>query len=486
MNVYQLARAQFADGTVRMAPPTEHVAWKDVPSPVVELSIPPVASPALVRALLEAHRPSRLTFYGSFPNAPTHGASTLEAILDNPATEGLRSLSLFAFAIGDEGAARLAACPRLTGLERLSLRRGKIGARGLAALTRSAVLARLVGFEIDVGKLSPALVQAICKATFAPGLTELTLHHANDKALSELRGLERLTSLTLSAQDQPSPTLGGKAVALALGRLPGRFRRLDLEVKDSPGTELVAVLAEERFSDLDTLVLLGFQLRAADQAALAAGSIRKLRSLTWSSPTDFVAEGRRFLAANQGLEELRLWVRSFAGAVPVVAQLPLRTLHLQGRWEAGENQGRPGMDAAAVEALATSSTLRLERLDLSDLGLRADDVKSLLASPWAAALRTLDLSSNPLGDEGLAHLGATSLERLEELSLSSVDATTAGVTALLQAPWPQLETLALMYNRIDAAVEPLFLAHPATAHLRYLGLPATLFTDPRLQALTKL
>ncbi len=477
MNVYQLARAQFADGTVRMAPPTEHAAWKDVPSPVVELSIPPVASPALVGALLEAHRPSRLTFFGSFPNAPTHGASTLEAILDNPATEGLRSLSLFSFAIGDEGAARLAACPRLTGLERLSLRRGKIGARGLAALTRSEVLARLVGFEIDVGKLSPALVQAVCKATFAPGLTELTVHHANDKALSELRGLERLTSLTLSAQDQPSPTLGGKAVALALGRLPGRFRRLDLEVKDSPGTELVAVLAEERFSDLDTLVLLGFQLRAADQAALAAGSIRKLRSLTWSSPTDFVAEGRRFLAANQGLEELRLWVRSFAGAVPVVAQLPLRTLHLQ---------GGSGMDAAAVEALATSSTLRLERLDLSDLGLRADDVKSLLASPWAAALRALDLSSNPLGDDGLAHLGAASLERLEELSLSSVDATTAGVAALLRAPWPQLETLALMYNRIDAAVEPLFLSQPATAHLRYLGLPATLFTDPRLQALTNL
>lgn len=476
MSVFHLARARFADGTVRTVPPAEHLAWKDVPSPVVELSIPPVATPAQVAALLETHRPARLTFYGAFPGAPTHGAATLDALLANPATAGLRSLSLFGFAIGDEGAVLLAACPSLGGLERLSLRRGKLGGRGLAALTTSTVLSRLLGLEIDVGKLDPARVQAICGATFAPTLAELTLHHANDRALSALGGLGRLTSLTLSAQDQPSPTLSGKAVARALGQLPGRFRHLDVEVKDSPGGELVEVLADPRFAELETLVLLGFQLRAADQAALAAGPIRGLRSLTWSSATDVDAEGCRFVAANEGLEELRLWVRSFSGVAEVLAKLSLRTLHLRGK----------GLDAASVDALARSERLRLERLNLSDLGLPAAHVKALVASPWAPLLRHLDLSSNPLGDGGLAHLGAASLGRLEELRLSSVDATTAGVAALLKASWPRLETLELMYNRVDAAVEPLVLAHPMVAHLQRLGLPDTLFTDPRLRALTKL
>jgi len=70
------------------------------------------------------------------------------------------------------------------------------------------------------------------------------------------------------------------------------------------------------------------------------------------------------------------------------------------------------LDAAPLDAMT--------RLLLQNNRLWSDGVETLVGHPHAAQLRTLDLSGNPIGDGGAAHLaGATSLWNLRELILRS-------------------------------------------------------------------
>jgi uncharacterized protein (TIGR02996 family) len=81
---------------------------------------------------------------------------------------------------------------------------------------------------------------------------------------------------------------------------------------------------------------------------------------------------------------------------------------------------------AGCPHLAVFPQLRIEHNTLNNGGL-----PELISSPYLANIRTLDLSSNRLGDKGASTLASANLPRLAGLRLRGTDITPEGIRALL-------------------------------------------------------
>jgi Ran GTPase-activating protein (RanGAP) involved in mRNA processing and transport len=100
---------------------------------------------------------------------------------------------------------------------------------------------------------------------------------------------------------------------------------------------------------------------------------------------------------------------------------------------------RPGIhvliDGLRLSLVLSPSVVRLRRLSLTDIGLRAQDVQSLasLITQQFLPLHHLDLSWNPLGDDAvpyLEHVLHSLVPSLRSLRLSHLQLQTAGWTQL--------------------------------------------------------
>jgi len=143
---------------------------------------------------------------------------------------------------------------------------------------------------------------------------------------------------------------------------------------------------------------------------------------------------------------------------------------------------RIGCGGAA--ALASSEHLRqLRALDVRTCAIRRDGARAI--GNAFAELRTLDLTSNPLGTEGLrALVGGGGLTALRELSLQATRLDDDAVRMLAEAPLlAHVKVLSLRANDITDHGARALAASPFATNLRAINLDKTRVTAAGKQAL---
>jgi hypothetical protein len=432
-----------------------HASRDDLVDVTIEENVPP---PVGARVLLELPLPPSVRICGR------GHAKTLEELLGSPRAEHIRSLELFAIPLGDDGLARLAENPRLRELRELSIRRAKVGPKGLTALAKRATFARLEQLEIDAGRATRASASALAKAPFATALRSLWLHRATDEAVSALLPLEALVELDLSSPDQPAASLSGEGLVDWLRGSRARLRQLVADGSLSPTGDaiLAAIAGNPAMAGLEELRLIEFAVGKQGPQTLAASPHPiALRRLAIEQSDAYDEHGLLALLSSPvtaSLASLDLGGLGPANLGPKVAQAAVRPSLTD------INLSSHSIGDAGAEALGAGT---LVRLAASSCKIGPTGVRALVRG--GARLEYLDLFENPLGDEGLETLAEARLDRLMELNVSSTNATTAGLTALLRAPWPALKALHLMYNRgIDASGLALLKASSLAGRLEYL------------------
>lgn len=250
---------------------------------------------------------------------------------------------------------------------------------------------------------------------------------------------------------------GGERPALTEPLLAtGAFASVETLEVVAPLTASFAKTLAEKAPALRALTVrhLGDEVEPAAVRTLASLPLHALR-LEGVSLADSATKA---LAGFVQLERLEL--RSATIEWSALSALPrLRALHLEA-------------SAPALGALAAflGRSALLTELTLDNVGLRADTVAPVLAS--SAAVESLSLNSNMLGDTGLAALARLALPRLREVSISQVRASPAGFASLALAEWP-LERADFGLNALDEAGATSLATGPLCRRLKELELLMT-------------
>jgi serine/threonine protein kinase/hemoglobin-like flavoprotein/Ran GTPase-activating protein (RanGAP) involved in mRNA processing and transport len=302
----------------------------------------------------------------------------------------VRRLDLSGRGLGDADAVRLAENSALAGITELDLSRNRIGDSGVAALAASSHLESLAWLDLSANRIRSQGVAALARA----------------KSLPALRALR----------------LAGNGVgprgASALGEAKWNLVELDASGNDIGASGARALCVGGLLAGVTTLRLGDNGLGADGAAALASCShLRGLRELDLSN-NDLGAAGAASLAISPHLGG--------------VSRLAL---------------GRNDLGREGLEMLLSARRLeRLAALDLSGNDIGASGAMLLASSPLARRLEALDVAHNGLGDAGVAALlGAPNLAALHCLSVAS-NGLSAGSAGLLGGSLPQLETLDLSHN----------------------------------------
>jgi len=274
-------------------------------------------------------------------------AGGAEALADSDRSRGLSHLNVSGNFLGGQGLRNLALSPHLTQLARLNLAGNQLGVSDIRELTRSPAMRQLEDLVLASNRLGDAGLRRLCQAQNMSGLRVLDLSQ-NDigteglKAWAESAQVLELQSLDLSGNP--------------LGDVAG------------------AVLASSSNSScLHTLHLAGCHL----------GS-----------------EGCRSVLSSphlQRLVELNLSGNDLGSGVlnPNAFRLPsLRSLEL------ADND----LQEVDVACLASSSALKLSRLDLTGNAVGDSGVQSLARWQVSAGLRVLRLANSGIGDDGVRTL----------------------------------------------------------------------------------
>lgn len=284
--------------------------------------------------------------------------------------------------MNDKDLRKLAASTTLSSLRRLDLRRSRVRAAGLEALAASKTLHQITHLNLEQ---SPALFQPIVEILARlPQLREVNLSGILGLDLSTKTGvtlpaLERLIIRNSHLSDAKF------AHFLRHVRTP-RLTHLQVAQNRSLGPLTAAALAADSdFAGLQVLDLHGAGLGDESASTLASSEILS------------------------NLRELRL--------------------------------GETGAGERTALAVVANSKLELRALNLSAQGhrnlgtLTASTAQHLAQSPHLAKLRNLDLSFQPLGEDGLIALASSPyLRSLEHLALNWTKATDRSAVALAEAP----------------------------------------------------
>jgi uncharacterized protein (TIGR02996 family) len=380
-----------------------------------------VADPAALFALPQLARLTEL----DLPEAGLNylGAHKLAAC---PFLANLTALSLDnnyldeAHRIKDRGAAALAKSPHLARLTKLCLRHNDITARGVAALAASPHLTRLTTLDLSSNYFGDEGAAALAATPSLASLTRLELQGcrlgpAGGADLAASPHLANLTWLNLNWNRL------GPDGATALARSPhlARLRTLKLESNDLGDLGVVALAESPHRCELTDLDL---------------------------TENELTPEGMSRLLARAAWPKLR---RLAFGANP--------------------------LDDSVGAALAASPLLAgLAELDAFAVNWTAKAVQRLTASGALGNLTSLELSSNPVGDEGAKALaGCSQLARLRHLGLYGNEEELliddGGARAIAEARhWTGLESLALDSNAIGDEGALALARSPTLAGLRSL------------------
>jgi uncharacterized protein (TIGR02996 family) len=325
------------------------------------------------------------------------------------------------------GRAVAAPGPRLRALATIGCsREGALAA--VAAAPPGLDQLRLVDRTGDAG--GDALLAAICRRSFAPGLRELSLWWTG--TAGALRALAPASLGSLEKLDLGSMGDVGEPIdAAALSGLCAAAPELGSINIRSTGLGERAIAAVAGLGSLREIALLDRGLGPASLAPLAA-RVPGLRAL---SLTGGLGPGGATFLFEAGAPELR--VLSLADAE--IAAIDVAALLDEGACPALESldlgYNPIGPDAAC--ALLTSQLVgQLRSLALDDSDLDDDAARAIRRAARPSAVTCLLLSHNPLGDDGLgALLDAGLLDRVIDLDLDDTLVSDAGVLRLLhEAP----------------------------------------------------
>ncbi|MBX2803730.1 MAG: hypothetical protein KTR31_38995 [Myxococcales bacterium] len=240
------------------------------------------------------------------------------------------------------------------------------------------------------GSLGDEAAEILAEAQELVGVTSLSLEHADIGP----RGAEALAS---------SETLAG-------------LRRLALGGNHVGGEGARALLATSRLGQLTELSLWSNDIDALDLEASATEATLRRLDLS-QNPLELDA------------------VKSLAEA-PSLARLGDLQL-----WGAS-------LGSLGAEALAASTVLRPQVLELGDNGLGDQGVERLVASDLLSGVHTLSLWADDLGNDSARALAAApSSASLRVLDLANNRITDEGAQALASSPWlQQLDVLTLRLN----------------------------------------
>ncbi len=288
---------------------------------------------------------------------------------------------------------RLADAPWLEHVHSLDLSRMRVSDWVQGNLLHSPRLGRLRGLALDCDGLTP---DVLGQAPFVSGLTRLTLTgYLNPYTADAWLGSGKFTGLT-HLELNGERWLQREMAALAEAP-PPRLQSLAL-LRGRPTEQLLEPLLRTRIPTLRRLTL--------NNSPLGVGVVRALAGA----------------ALLEGVEELDL--------------------------------GTSGIGDEGAGLLARSAALgRVQRLNLSSNGLGPAACAALGAGELAA-LRSLHVRANHIGDEGLRALArGGALAKLRALSASHNRITSLGALELADAFPAEMEVLSLSWNRIgDAGV----------------------------------
>lgn len=328
----------------------------------------------------------------------------LKELADDSNLTSARSLELSHAQVNDKGLGILCASPHLRNLTQLSLRGNQLTDKGLEQLA-TAQIASLNHLDLSGNsKITLAGVTALLKSPVTAQLTEL---------LFEYQHL--------------GPELGE---TLAKWPRIAKLKVLRLQAVDLGDPGLAALL--ERLESVETLGVNYNGLTAKSIEALTGTpSTQHLRKLELS--------GNRLGRA--GLLKLASW--------PRLGELTELNLH--------------GVEADDIcaEALAPRFAC-LDHLFLGRNHLTHRGATALVNSTLPQTLKYLDVSFNPLSDEGVGALASVTFPQLAILELTGVGMSDAGAARLASAKaHPRLQTLGAGANELTPTGEQLLrpLAH---------------------------
>jgi len=141
------------------------------------------------------------------------------------------------------------------------------------------------------------------------------------------------------------------------------------------------------------------------------------------------------------------------------------------------------LDDEGVGALSLQNLSLLEKLDLSNTKMTYMGIDSIVKEAKWPQLKSLNLSDNNIGDQGLAMLSTKDWPLLENLNLSNTKLTLKGIKVMThESKWSHLRCLNLSYNEInDEGLE--ILSHKDWSLLEKLNLSNSKITSKGVDVL---
>ncbi|MBY0232307.1 MAG: TIGR02996 domain-containing protein [Gemmataceae bacterium] len=320
-------------------------------------------------------------------------------------------------------------------------------------------------------------IEAAWQATPIQSVRFSRLSARGAQALARHPGLARL----FDRLDLRSCAIGDAGLA-ALAESP-HFRPFHL-VLDSCGIGddgIAALARSERAARLNSLALRSNHLNEAGAAALGASPhLGALQGLF----LDYNSIGSAGLAALlrglPGLTWLQLDSTDIDSTAPLAGWPGLRnlgTLEMEGN----------GLTPAALAPLLRSGRLdRLRHLDLSHNPLGQEGAEMLSAAAFGRPLDRLSLGACGLGDEGVAALaGNASLRAARHLRLYSTDALGPATARTIAESFARLEELWLFYTTSGDEGAEALASSSSLASLRHLDLYHTHMGERGAMALAR-
>jgi uncharacterized protein (TIGR02996 family) len=357
--------------------------------------------------------------------------------------------------------------------------------RHARAAARSPQLQRLRGLDVG-GYWEPTVPGELLTSPHLTNLRTLRLHRQVAAALPDAPCLAGLTTLQLGGFYQaPSPLLRSARLGNLMRLELGDFEVPVADLEDLAGSphlgrlEVLALnrlrlslphvdaLAGARLSALRQLELSGNRLDARDVRLLAGSSLLAAVEFLDLSCNAVGAAGGATLLDGTALPRLkRLNLASNRLGPQGARDLACLNLPRLAALNLGTNKLGDEGAAALAEWLPDLTSLALPYNNLSADGLRR------LAGAWPGRPAMLNLSWNPLGDEGVRALAESPLaERLEALDLGYAELGDGAARALADSPrLARLATLNLGTNRIGCEGLRALAGSPHLSSLRSLNL----------------